>query len=106
MGKRFLKTKCIKNFFTGKFEKTLISIPDSRLRTLLSTKSGLGNAITVLIISVNSPVHIKSWNRRKPFRKLIPKVTLIIIAAKKTDDPIVVIKIIRNVSQWFPKDCR
>jgi hypothetical protein len=31
---------------------------------------------------------------------------LIIMAAKKTDDPIAVIKIIRDVSQWFPKDCR
>jgi hypothetical protein len=73
--------------------------PDSRLKTLLSTKSGLGKATIVLMISVISPVQIKSWKRRKPFRKFIPKVIIIITAAKKAEDPIEVIRIMRNVSQ-------
>jgi hypothetical protein len=58
------------------------------------------------MISVISPVQIKSWNRRKPFRKLIPKVTIITMETKKADDPIEVIRIMRDVSQSFPRDCR
>src|SRR5659263_629017 len=54
-------------------------IPNSRLNTLLSTKSGLGNATNIFRISVTRPVHSNTWNRRKPFLKSIPKMAIIYI---------------------------
>jgi len=79
-------------------------IPNSRLNTLLSTKSGLGNATNIFRISVTRPVHSNSRNRRKPFLKSTPKMAITIIATKNEEDPIVVIRIMRNVNHWVPRD--
>jgi hypothetical protein len=79
-------------------------IPNSRLNTLLSTKSGLGNATNIFKMSVTRPVHSNSWNRRKPFLKSTPKMAVTIMATKNAEDPIVVIIIMRNVNHGVPRD--
>jgi hypothetical protein len=84
----------------------VFSIPSSKLSTRLSTKSGLGKAISALMVSVRRAVQSSSWNRRKPFLKSIPRVAMIIMPAKKAEDPIEVIIIMRKVNHSVPRDWR
>jgi hypothetical protein len=77
-------------FITFPLKGDVFFIPNSRLMTLLSTKSGLGNLTNILRVSVTMFVHRNSWNRRKPFLKSTPKMATTIMGTKNGVVPILV----------------
>ena len=53
----------------------------SRFWTRSSTKKGRGMAKNALQSSLATPVQAKSWNSKKPLRRLMPSMTIRIRAA-------------------------